>query len=265
MKKSKNEIIRESFFTENSFQFIAGPCAIESFDSLYQTASFLKELGISMIRGGSSKLRTSPHSFQGLGNEAISYLKQVADDLNMLTVSEITDVRDLDVFNEKVDIILVGTRNMYNYPLLSELGKTDKAIILKRGMSATIEEWLLASEYIAMEGNKNIILCERGIRTFETATRNTLDISAVPLIKKVSNFPVIVDPSHASGLAELVPALSMAATASGANGLIIELHPYPEKALSDAQQMLNFKEFKDLHDKVSALCHFLGKKITCQK
>jgi 3-deoxy-7-phosphoheptulonate synthase len=252
-------------FSSDSFNIIAGPCAVENYDLLYRTAAFLKELGIKFLRGGTSKLRTSPHSFQGLGDEAINYLNQIAGELGLYSVSEITDVRDIEVFSKKIDIILVGTRNMYNYPLLSEIGKTGKPVILKRGMSATIEEWLLAAEYIAVEGNKQIIMCERGIRTFEASTRNTLDLSAVSIVKKKCTYPVIVDPSHASGLAELVPSLSLASTAGGADGLIIELHPYPERALSDAQQMLDFNKFAELYEQIISLKSFLREKNTCQK
>ncbi len=237
----------------NQFEIIAGPCAIEDYDSLYRTAKFVKSLGVNYLRGGAFKLRTSPNSFQGLGIEAINFLSDICSDLSLFSVSEITDINDIDLFNDKIDVLLVGTRNMYNYPLLKEIGKSKKAVILKRGMSATLEEWLKAAEYISNEGNNSIVLCERGIRTFESHTRNTLDLSAVPAIKTLSNYPIFVDPSHATGNAMYVPSMAKAACASGANGLIIEIHENPENALSDAKQMLSFESFDLLNKQIKKI------------
>lgn len=230
----------------NQFEIIAGPCAVEDYDSLYLIAEFLKSLGINYLRGGSFKLRTSPNSFQGLGVEAINYIHEICSNLNLFSVSEITNINEIDSFYDKIDILLVGTRNMYNYPLLKEIGKSKKTVILKRGMSATIDEWLMAAEYISNEGNQSIILCERGIRTFETHTRNTLDLSAVPVVQSLSKFPIFVDPSHATGNSNFVPSMAKAACAAGANGLIVEIHNNPQSALSDSKQMLSFESFKQL-------------------
>ena len=252
-KKIREILVRDIVFNQDHFHIIAGPCAIEDYDSLYNTAKFLKDSGLSILRGGSFKMRTSPNSFQGLGLEALKYLKMIGLELNMITVSEITDLRDLDLMMEHIDIILVGTRNMYNYPLLSLLGKTNKPVILKRGMNATIDEWLLAAQYIEQNGNKNIILCERGIRTFETKTRNTLDLSAIPIIHELCDYPIIADPSHATGKSSLVPSMALASLSSGADGLIIEIHPDPKHALSDSMQMLNFQQFTTLLNKINQL------------
>lgn len=238
---------------KNNFNVIAGPCAIESYDSLYQIASFLKSLGVLMIRGGSFKLRTSPDSFQGLGYEAIRYLADICKSLNLYSVTEVVELKEIQSVFQDVDILLVGTRNMYNYPLLKELSHCQKPVILKRAMSATIEEWLMAAEYLKMNGNEQIVLCERGIRTFETQTRNTLDLSAVPIIKHLSDYPIIVDPSHATGNSIYVPSMSMAATAAGADGLIIEVHNDPKNALSDANQMLDFETFSQLYQSLNKL------------
>lgn len=254
LKKKKREIrIGDLFFGTDHFQVIAGPCAIENYDCLLETAVFLKSIGVRILRGGSFKLRTSPDSFQGLGIEALEHLKKVGDATGMITVSEITDPRDIELMRDYVDIFLVGTRNMYNYPLLSLLGQTDKPVILKRGMNATLDEWILAAKYIEQNGNMNVILCERGIRTFEPKTRNTLDLSAVPILHELTDYPVIVDPSHATGKASLVPSMAMAATAAGADGLMIEIHPDPKHALSDAMQMLNFQQFKKLYERIGIL------------
>lgn len=238
---------------KNSFNVIAGPCAIESYDSLYEIANFLKGLGVAIIRGGSFKLRTSPNSFQGLGEEAIKYLVQVCKELGLISLTEVVEVKNLQSVFQDIDILMVGARNMYNYPLLKELSTVNKPIILKRAMSATIDEWLSAAEYLQINGNDNIILCERGIRTFETATRNTLDLSAVPIVKNKSKYTIIVDPSHSTGNSAYVPAMSMAAVASGADGLIIEIHKEPNMALSDAKQLLDFDSFRELYKSIISL------------
>ena len=238
--------IKGHTFGDDTFQVIAGPCTIESKENLQTVAKQLSELGIGILRGGAYKLRTSVHSFRGLGDIAIKYLREVADAFDMLTVSEITEVDKVDFMSEYVDIILVGTRNMQNYPLLDRLGKIKNPVILKRGMSSTIKEWLQAAEYIAESGNSDIILCERGIRTFEDYTRNTLDLSAIPSVKELSEFPVIADPSHSTGKRELVKAMSWAAIAAGANGVMIETHHCPDQSMCDARQTVDLKTFEEI-------------------
>ncbi len=233
-------------FTQESFGIIAGPCTIENYEDLYIIASELKKRGINMFRGGAFKMRTSPYSFQGLGLEGLKIIKKVANELDMISVSEIVSEEDIAIMSEHVDILLIGTRNMQNYRLLQKLGKIPNPIILKRGMANTIEEWLLSAEHILYNGNKDVILCERGIRTFETATRNTLDISAIPLVKSLSKLPIIVDPSHSSGNRDLVTPLSWAAAAAGANGLIIEVHHQPERCICDGHQTINFEQLDKL-------------------
>jgi 3-deoxy-7-phosphoheptulonate synthase len=225
---------------------IGGPCAVESEAQIDLTASLVKEAGAKMLRAGAFKPRTSPYSFQGMGHEGLALLKQTRDKYNLPIVSEIMDIDDLPAFLDSVDLIQVGARNMQNFALLKELGKINKPILLKRGLANTIEEWLMSAEYILAGGNQNVILCERGIRTFETQTRNTLDISAIPVIKKLTHLPIIIDPSHASGRWEYVESLAKAAVAAGADGLIIEVHPEPEFALSDGQQSLKPERFADL-------------------
>jgi 3-deoxy-7-phosphoheptulonate synthase len=212
-----------------------------------------------IIRGGAFKPRTSPYSFQGIGEKGLEILKEIRKNYKIPVVSEITDVRDIDTFVNTVDIIQVGARNMQNYVLLKELGKTNKPILLKRGFVNTIEELLLSAEYILASGNENVILCERGIRTFETQTRNTLDISAVPVLKKLTNLPVIVDPSHASGHWEYIESLSLAAIAAGADGLMVEVHENPEFALSDGQQSLKPEKYYQLIEKIEKLAIALDK------
>lgn len=225
---------------------IGGPCSIESEEMIEKVAKNLHNLGIKYIRGGAFKPRTSPYEFQGLKKEGIAILRKIANKYNLKIVCEITDIRDLDLFINNVDIIQVGTRNMYNYPLLEELGKTNKYILLKRGLSATLKEWLLASEYILKEGNKNIIFCERGIRTYCDHSRNTLDLSIIPIMKEFTKLPIIVDPSHACGNRSLITPLSKAALAVGSDGLIIETHPNPNLAYSDGEQSLSLEEFNNL-------------------
>lgn len=229
---------------------IAGPCSVENYEVMDKTVSFLKNLGLEFIRGGAFKPRTSPYSFQGLGLEGVEILREMKNKYNIKIVSEVLDIRDIDEMIETVDIIQVGSRNMYNYPLLRELGKTNKPVLLKRGISATIEEWLNAAEYIAVEGNGEIILCERGIRTFESYTRNTLDLNAVPVVKEKTSLKVIVDPSHGTGRRELVGPMSLASIAAGADGLLIEVHPEPVRALSDGFQSVSFEEFELIYKKI---------------
>jgi 3-deoxy-7-phosphoheptulonate synthase len=225
---------------------IAGPCAVENKEQIFTISEFLSKQNIKFLRGGAYKPRTSPYSFQGLKTEGLILLRDAADKYNMGVVSEIMSIDKVDEFNEYVDILQVGTRNMQNYPLLRALGKVKKPILLKRGMSSTIEEWLLAAEYIVSSGNEKVILCERGIRTFETATRNTIDISAIPVVKMLSHLPIILDPSQGTGLREIVSPISAAAIAAGADGLIIEVHNQPEEALSDGEQSLFLDQFENL-------------------
>lgn len=232
---------------------MAGPCAIESYDQLLETAKFIKENGANMLRGGAYKPRTSPKSFQGLKEEGLEILKAVKKETNLPVITELMDARDLDKLYEVADVIQIGSRNMQNFTLLSEVGKQDKPVMLKRGISSTITEWIGAAEYIAIGGNNNIIMCERGIRTYNDYTRNTLDIAAVPIIKKETNLPVIVDPSHATGVRYLVKPMSIASLAAGADGIMVEVHPNPSEALSDGPQSLHFKEFKDLMESIKKL------------
>lgn len=239
----------------------AGPCSVESEEQMTEIAGKVKTAGAAMMRGGAFKPRTSPYAFQGLRAEGLLFMKKARELSGLPVVSEITNPSQLELFTEYVDIIQVGTRNMQNFELLKELGRCKKPILLKRGFSNTIEELLMSAEYIMSGGNENVILCERGIRTFETATRNTLDISAIPMLKRMSHLPVFVDPSHAGGIAWLVEPLSMAALAAGADGLIIEVHNDPKNAWSDGQQSLTPEAFKDLTGKLRPLAALLGREI----
>ena len=236
---------------KDQFAVIAGPCSIESEVQLRTTAKALKASGAQILRGGAYKPRTSPYSFQGLELEGLKLLRKVADDFNMAAISEIPSPDLLEIFEKYVDIIQVGARNMQNFHLLKALSKSNKPIMLKRGLSATIEEWLMSAEYIMAGGNQNVILCERGIRTFEKYTRNTLDISAVLAVQELSHLPIIIDPSHAAGRWTMIEKLSHAALAVGSSGLMVEVHPNPEEALSDGAQSLKIPKFtslmKDLH------------------
>lgn len=245
----------------NDLAIIAGPCAVESEEQLYAIADFLANKGIKIMRGGAYKPRTSPYSFQGLMEDGLKLLKGVSQKYDMAIITEVLDLSLLDTIYPYTDIIQIGARNMKNYHFLKELGKTDKPIMLKRGMDATLEEWLLAAEYILMGGNQQVILCERGIRTFDNTSRNTMDIAAIPLIKQLSHLPIIADPSQATGNREIVGPLSLAAIAAGADGLMIEVHNNPEKALSDGPQSLRFEQFSDLLDKLNLLGNMNGKKI----
>ena len=242
------------------FQVIAGPCSVESREQMTAVAAAVKASGAGLMRGGAFKPRTSPYAFQGLRAEGIEYLLEAKKTSGLPIVTEIMNAAHLPLF-ENVDVIQVGARNMQNFELLKELGKVNKPILLKRGLANTIEELLMSAEYIMAGGNKNVILCERGIRTFETATRNTLDISAIPIIKKQSHLPVIVDPSHASGIRWMVHPLSMAAIAVGADGLIIEVHDHPEKALCDGAQSLTPEQFDEVMQDVKRTVTFFGKQM----
>lgn len=230
----------------NKMIVMAGPCSIESLDTLREVGIAVKKAGATVLRGGAFKPRTSPYDFQGLGEEGLKYLQQVGNELSMSTITEIMDVRDIDLISKYADIFQIGARNMQNFSLLKEIGKTKKPVMLKRGISATIKEWLMSAEYIAANGNFDIILCERGIRTFETATRNTLDINALAVVKQLSHLPVVIDPSHGTGYSAFVASGARAAVAAGCDGLMIEVHQNPEEALSDGPQSLRPEAFNNL-------------------
>ncbi|MCE5194074.1 MAG: 3-deoxy-7-phosphoheptulonate synthase [Nitrospiraceae bacterium] len=246
---------------EAPFLVIAGPCAIESKEQLRSTAVFLKELGISVLRAGAYKPRTSPHSFQGLREEGLEILNDIKKEVGIKVVTEVMSPEHVNIVSEKSDMLQIGARNMQNFDLLKEAGRIKNPVILKRGLSATVEEWLASAEYILLEGNPNVVLCERGIRTFETATRNTSDLSVIPLVKKMSHLPVIFDPSHATGRRSLVSHMALASIVVGADGVMIEIHPDPERALSDGPQSLHFQEFKSLFAKIILMEEFVKKKI----
>ncbi len=238
---------------------IAGPCAIEDEQMLRETVRLVIKSGAQMIRGGAFKPRSSPYSFQGLGLPGLKMLHRVGRELGVPVISEVMDSGDVEVMAEYVDVLQVGARNMQNFPLLRKLGTIDKPVLLKRGLAATIEEWLLAAEYIMVGGNEKVILCERGIRTHERWTRNTLDLSAVAVVKSRSCLPVIVDPSHATGHNHLVAPMAKAAVAAGADGLMIEVHPCPEKAMSDGQQALTPEQFREMMLEVSRIAAAVGR------
>ncbi|HLA69191.1 MAG TPA: 3-deoxy-7-phosphoheptulonate synthase [Bacteroidota bacterium] len=238
---------------------IAGPCSVESRTQILETAIMLREMGVKFLRGGAFKPRTSPYSFQGLKLEGLEYLREAADKTGMHIVTEAKDTETLSQVAQQADVIQVGARNMYNFTLLEKLGEIGKPVLLKRSFSATLEELLMSAEYIASRGNYNIILCERGIRTFETYTRNTLDLNAVPLAKKLSHLPFIVDPSHGTGAWDLVIPMAQAAIVAGADGLIIEVHPSPESALSDGFQSLRPDKFRVLMERLRELAAYVGR------
>ncbi|WP_430608055.1 phospho-2-dehydro-3-deoxyheptonate aldolase [Enterococcus sp. AZ170] len=235
---------------DGSMTMMAGPCSVESSDQIRECARIAKAGGATILRGGAFKPRTSPYAFQGLEEEGLKYIRQAADEFDMKVITEVMDEAHIDMIAEYSDILQIGARNMQNFKLLQAVGKTGKPIGLKRGISGTIDEWLNAAEYIAAQGNFNVIFIERGIRTYETATRNTLDLSAVPLIKKLSHFPIIVDPSHGVGIWDLVPSMARAGVAAGADGLIVEIHPDPINAWSDGPQSLNEKTYMRMMEEV---------------
>jgi 3-deoxy-7-phosphoheptulonate synthase len=245
----------------NNLGIMAGPCSVESEEQIIEIAKAVKESGANFLRGGAFKPRTSPYSFQGLELEGLRLLKRAKEETGLSIVTEIMSTDYIDEFVRDVDVIQVGARNMQNFDLLKQLGKTNKPILLKRGLSSTIEEWLMSAEYIMAGGNENVILCERGIRTYEGYTRNTLDLSAIPVIKKLSHLPVIVDPSHASGYWYLVEPLAKAAIAAGADGLMIEVHNDPQHALSDGQQSVKPELFDKIMQKVKVLAEMEGKSL----
>jgi 3-deoxy-7-phosphoheptulonate synthase len=240
---------------------IAGPCAVESDEQLTVTAHAVKSGGARMLRGGAFKPRSSPYTFQGLGEEGLKMLRQVSNDTGLPVVTEVMDTRQVALVSEYADMLQVGSRNMQNYPLLREVGSQKKPVLLKRGMMATLEEFLLAAEYILNQGNDQVVLCERGIRTFEPSTRNTLDLSAVPMLKHLTNLPVIVDPSHGTGLRWMVPAMAKAAIAAGADGLIMEVHYKPEEALCDGHQSLALGEFETMMGDLRKVASAIGREI----
>lgn len=240
---------------------IAGPCTIESYEQMDLTAKELSKVGVRVLRGGAFKPRTSPYSFQGLGEEGLKIIRDVADKYNMLVASEVMEISQIELFEKYSDIFQIGARNMQNFNLLRELSFIKKPMVLKRGLSSTIEEWLMSAEYLLSNGNKDIILCERGIRTFERATRNTLDISAIPVIQKLSHLPIIVDPSHGTGLRYEVMPMSMAAAASGANGIMVEVHHNPAVALCDGPQSLLPQDYAILYKEVQSILKVIGKEI----
>jgi len=245
----------------NEVIVIAGPCAVESENQIDEIAKRVKKAGAKILRGGAFKPRTSPYSFQGLGDKGLEYLHHAAQTHRLLTISEVMEVQYIERVSEYVDILQIGARNMQNFSLLKELGKTKKPILLKRGMSATIKELLMSAEYIMSSGNPNVILCERGIRTFETYTRNTMDISAIPVVKKLSHLPIIADPSHATGRRDKVAPMARAAVAAGADGLMIEVHTHPELALSDGIQSLLPESFDGLMEELRVIAWAIGRKI----
>ncbi len=240
---------------------IAGPCTVESYDQMDKTAEELSKSNVKILRGGAFKPRTSPYAFQGLGEEGLKIIRSVADNHGMAVTSEIMDTSQLDLFEKYVDIYQIGARNMQNYNLLKEMGHVNKPIVLKRGLSATFEELLLSAEYILSGGNRNVILCERGIRTFEKYTRNTLDLSAIPVIKKLSHLPIIIDPSHGTGLRDKVAPMSRASVAAGCDGLIIEVHYNPEVAICDGAQSLYPEQYNELYKELKQIAPIVHKEI----
>lgn len=240
---------------------IAGPCTIESYEQIEESAKVLSAMGVKILRGGAFKPRTSPYAFQGLGEEGLIMIKEVADKYKMAVTSEIMEINQIPLFEKYVDILQVGARNMQNFNLLKELSHLKKPVILKRGLSATIEEWLMSAEYIMSGGNREVILCERGIRTFETTTRNTLDLCAIPVVQKLSHLPIIIDPSHGTGLRDKIAPMSKASVAAGCDGLMIEVHTDPENALCDGAQSLYPQQFEQLYEQLKILAPVCGKVI----
>ncbi len=253
--------VKDATFGGDQLSIIAGPCSIEGEDQLYTIAKAVKDAGAKVLRGGAFKPRTSPYSFQGMGKAGLKIMKQAADEFNIATVSEVMRENQVELMSEYVDILQVGARNMQNFPLLKKLGKIKKPIILKRGMAARIEELLMSAEYIMSGGNYNIILCERGIRTFETYTRNTMDISAIPIVKKLSHLPIIADPSHGTGRRDKVAPMARAAVAAGADGLMVEVHHDPDHALSDGPQSLLPNQFSRLMEEVRMIAWAIGRNM----
>lgn len=269
-KKVSRENVRERTIVEIAkgltvggpeIAIMAGPCAVEGREAIVEVARALKKKGVKILRAGAYKPRTSPYSFQGYGAKGLEMLQAARDETGMAIATEVVEARDVPKVAKYADILQIGTRNMQNFNLLKECGKSGKPVLLKRGMAATIEEWLLAAEYVSKEGNKKVILCERGIRTFETYTRNTLDLNAVAAVKTLSHLPVVVDPSHGTGRRELVIPMARAALAAGADGLMVEVHPKPEDAFSDGQQTLTLKEYGELKAELQPIAIAMGRKL----
>lgn len=248
-------------FGGNNLGLIAGPCTIESYEQMDKTAAALKKSGVRILRGGAFKPRTSPYAFQGLGEEGLEIIRKVADKYHMAVISEIMEISQIPLFEKYVDIFQVGARNMQNFNLLKELGQVRKPVMIKRGFSATFEEWLMSAEYIMAGGNREVLLCERGIRTFERVTRNTLDLSAIPVIKKVSHLPILIDPSHGTGLRDKVAPMSRASVAAGCDGLIIEVHHDPDSALCDGAQSLYPQQYDKLYHEIKKIAPIVNKKV----
>lgn len=265
-RKSKPEAtevdVKGVRFGTSEVVIIAGPCAVENYEQLLETALTVKTGGGMMLRGGAFKPRSSPYNFQGLGEEGLKMLREVSKVTGLPVVTEVMDTRQVELVSGYADMLQVGSRNMQNYPLLKEVGKQPKPVLLKRGMMATIEEFLLAAEYILNQGNEQVVLCERGIRTFETSTRNTLDLSAIPVLKRLCHLPVIVDPSHGTGHSWMVPAMAKAAVAVGADGIIMEVHFKPEEALCDGYQSLNPTDFLHLMTDLKKIARAIGRDIS---
>ncbi len=246
----------------NTLAVMAGPCSIESEQQIHQTAKLVAAAGANILRGGAFKPRTSPYDFQGLGEEGLRYMQQAAQLYNLASVTEVMDAKDIDLIASYVDIIQIGARNMQNFSLLKQLGKVNKPILLKRGLSATYMEFLMAAEYILQAGNPHVILCERGIRTFETYARNTLDIAAVPILQELTHLPIIIDPSHGTGIRNAVSPMACAAVAAGAHGIMVEVHPEPDKSLSDAQQTISPEMFSDMMAKLRLIGQAVNKNVS---
>lgn len=251
--------IGDAVFGNGSLPVIAGPCAVESQNQVLSIARSVKDAGAKLFRGGAFKPRTSPYSFQGLGKQGLVFLAKVREETGLPVVTEVMDVENFDLVEKYADLVQIGSRNMQNFSLLRRAGKSNRPVILKRGMSATLQEWLMAAEYIMEEGNTNIILCERGIRTFVRHSRNTLDLSVVPAVKKESHLPIIIDPSHAAGVRDQVISLAYASAALGADGVMIEVHNNPEEAMSDGAQSLYPAQFIDVMEKMNAIHTIVGK------
>lgn len=245
----------------NDLFVVAGPCSVEGRELLLESAQLVREGGAHALRAGAFKPRSSPYSFQGLAEEGLQYLAEAREQTGLPVVTEVMDTRDVELVASYADVLQIGTRNMQNYSLLKAVGQTDKPVLLKRGFSATVEEWLMAAEYVLSEGNRNVILCERGIRTFETATRNTLDLSAVVVAKSLTHLPVVVDPSHGVGKREFVVAMARAAIAAGADGVLVEIHQRPDEALSDAAQTIGPAAYQQMMQEMAAIAQVLGRRL----
>jgi 3-deoxy-7-phosphoheptulonate synthase len=253
--------VKDTMIGGNTINMVAGPCSIESEEQIFSIAGFISKLGVKFIRGGAYKPRTSPYRFQGLGLDGLKLIRNAADKNNLLVVTEVIDSSLLEQTSEYADILQVGSRNMQNFHFLKQLGKVNKPILLKRGMTSSVEEWLMAAEYILSEGNERVILCERGIKTFDNLVRNTMDIAAIPLVKHLSHLPVWADPSHGTGRRDLVEPVSLAAVAAGADGLVIEIHPDPDNALSDGAQSLYLNQFYELMKNLQPVARAVNRHI----